>query len=113
ISINERDNSLIVSGVEAHFKVVEKILPTLDKAPERSDRDVQFVGLKKAKAYDVVSKIETVFESEPAKDRPVIEADSSTNSITIVARRGQMAQIQDLIQRLDDTSKDSSLQVRL
>jgi type II secretory pathway component GspD/PulD (secretin) len=113
ISVNERDHTLIISGVEAHFKVVEKILPTLDKAPERSDRDVQFVWLKKAKAYDVVSKVEAVFTDSAAKDRPVIEADPTNNSITIIARRGDMAQIQDLIQRLDDTAKDSSLQVRL
>ncbi|HEY6229207.1 MAG TPA: secretin N-terminal domain-containing protein, partial [Verrucomicrobiae bacterium] len=113
ISINERDNSLIVSGLEAHFKVIEKILPTLDKAPERSDRDVQFVWLKKAKAYDVVSKVSAVFENESSKDRPVIEADTFGNSITIIARRGDMKQIQDLIARLDETAKDSSLQVRL
>lgn len=113
ISINERDHSIIVSGVEAHFKVIEKVLPTLDKAPERSDRDVQFVWLKKAKAYDVVSKVESVFSDQPAKDRPVIEADGFNNSITIIARRGDMAQIQDLIQRLDDTAKDMSVQVRL
>lgn len=113
ISANERDHTLIISGTEAHFKVVEKLLPTLDKAPERSDRDVQFVWLKKAKAMDVVSKIEPVFMGEAYKDRPVIEADSFNNSITIVARRGDMKQIEDLIQRLDDTAKDSSLQVRL
>lgn len=113
ISINERDNSLIVSGLDAHFKVLEKILPTLDKAPERSDRDVQFVWLKKAKALDVVSKVSAVFEDQPARERPVIEADSFGNSITIIARRGDMKQIQDLIARLDETAKDSSLQVRL
>ncbi len=113
ISANERDNSLIISGVEAHFKVIEKILPTLDKAPERSDRDVQFVWLKKAKAFDVVSKVSSVFENEPARERPVIEGDGFNNSITIIARRGDMKQIQDLITRLDETARDSSLQVRL
>jgi type II secretory pathway component GspD/PulD (secretin) len=113
ISVNERDNTIIISGMEAHFKVVEKILPTLDKAPERSDRDVQFVWLKKAKAYDVVSKVSAVFEEQPAKERPVIEADTFSNSITIIARRGDMKQIQDLISRLDETAKDSTLQVRL
>jgi type II secretory pathway component GspD/PulD (secretin) len=113
ISIDDRSNSLIVSGNSAHFKVLEKLLPTLDKKPERSERDVQFVWLKKAKAYDVISKLEAVFESRPQSDRPVMEADGFNNSITIIGRSGDIAQVQDLITRLDDSSKDSNQQVRL
>src|SRR4029453_99813 len=80
---------------------------------ERSDRDVQFVWLKKAKAYDVSSKVEAVFMNRPAAERPVIEADTFNNSITAIAKRADIAQIQDLIARLDETAKDTSLQVRL
>ncbi len=113
ISVDERSNSLIVSATPAHFRVVEKILPTLDKAPERSDRDVQFVWLRKARSFDVVLTLENLFEDRPRNERPVFEADSTNNSLTIIARRGDMAQIQDLIGRLDDQSKDSTIQVRL
>ena len=113
VAVDDRSNSLIVTGNESHFKLVEKILPTLDKAPERSDKDVQFVWLKKAKASDVASKLETVFSSRESDDRPVIESDSFNNSITLIAKRGDIAQMQDLISRLDETSKDSNIQVRL
>ena len=113
ISVDDRSNSLIISGTPIHFRMVEKILPTLDKAPERSDRDVQFVWLRKARAYDVVSKLETLFEDRPRSDRPVIEPDSTNNSLTIIARRGDIPQIQDLVNRLDEQSKDGSIQVRL
>jgi type II secretory pathway component GspD/PulD (secretin) len=113
VSVDERSNSLIISATEAHFKVVEKILPTLDKAPERSDRDVQFVWLRKAKAFDVSSKLETLFEDRPRSERPVIEPDLTANSLTIIAKRGDIAQIQDLISRLDEQGKDSAVQVRL
>ncbi len=113
VSIDARANSLIIAGTPAHFAVVEKILPTLDKQPERSDRDVQFIWLRKAKAYDVVSKVEAVFDGRDSKEKPVIEADPLNNSVTVIARRGDLAQIQDLISRLDDSSKDTSMQVRL
>ncbi|MBM3846556.1 MAG: hypothetical protein FJ405_09765, partial [Verrucomicrobia bacterium] len=113
LSVDERSNSLIVSGTPAHFRLLEKLLPTLDKAPERADRDVQFVWLRKAKAFDVALKIESVFSSRDEKERPLVEADGQNNSITIIARRGDMAQVQDLISRLDDFSKDSNQQVRL
>ncbi|MSU34703.1 MAG: hypothetical protein EXS36_06250 [Pedosphaera sp.] len=113
LSVDDRSNSLIISGSPAHFKVIEKILPTLDRLPERSDREVQFVWLRKARAYDVVSKLEAVFTSRGEGERPVIEADSLNNSLTIIAKRADLAQIQDLINRLDEQSKDSSIQVRL
>ncbi|NDB74079.1 MAG: hypothetical protein EB141_00265, partial [Verrucomicrobia bacterium] len=113
VVVDDRANSLIISGTHQHFSVVEKILPTLDKAPERSDRDVQFIWLKKAKALDVVSKLEGMFTDRPKVEQPVIEADSQNNSITIIAKRNDLAQIQDLISRLDEQSKDNSLQVRL
>ena len=113
VTVDDRSKSLIISATAAHFKVVEKILPTLDKAPERSDRDVQFVWLRKAKAYDVVSKLEALFEDRSRSDRPVIEADSGNNSLTIIARHGDLAQIQDLVSRLDQTGKDTGIQVRL
>jgi len=113
ISIDARANTLLISGTPAHFSVVEKILPTLDKRPDRSERDVQFIWLKKAKAYDVVSKVEAVFAGRDEKEKPVIEADALNNSVTVIARPGDLAQIQDLIGRLDESSKDSSMQVRL
>ncbi len=113
VTVDDRSKSLIISATAAHFKVVEKILPTLDKAPERSDRDVQFIWLRKTKAYEVVSKLEALFEDRPRGDRPVIEADPSNNSLTIIARHGDLAQIQDLVARLDQTGKDSGIQVRL
>ncbi len=113
ISIDARANTLLISGTPAHFSVVEKILPTLDKRPERSERDVQFIWLKKAKAYDVVSKVEAVFTGRDEKEKPIIEADALNNSVTVIARPADLAQIQDLIGRLDESSKDSSIQVRL
>ncbi len=113
ISVNERANSLLISGTPAHFRMVDKILPTLDKAPERSERDVQFVWLKKAKAFEVATRLEAVFAGRDEKEKPVIESDTFNNSLTIIARRGDMAEIQNLISRLDEQSKDTSLQVRL
>ena len=113
VAVDARSNALIVSGTQAHFSAIEKMLPILDKAPERSDRDVQFVWLKKARAYEVVAKLEALFADRPKVEQPIIEADQLNNSITVIARRGDLVQIQDLIGRLDEQSKDTSIQVRL
>ena len=113
VAVDARANSLIISGTPAHFKVVEKILPTLDKAPERSDRDVQFVWLKKAKAFDVASKLELLFTERPKGEQPLIEPDVMNNSLTVIAKRNDLVQIQALVARLDEQSTDNSIQVRL
>jgi type II secretory pathway component GspD/PulD (secretin) len=113
VTVDPRANSLIISGTPAHFRIVDKVLPTLDKAPERSDRDVQFVWLKKAKAFDVASKLEALFTERPKAEQPLIEPDVMNNSLTVIAKRADLAQIQDLIGRLDEQSKDNSIQVRL
>jgi hypothetical protein len=47
ISVDERSGTIIVTGSETHFKVIEQVLQTLDKVPEKGERDVQFVWLKK------------------------------------------------------------------
>jgi type II secretion system protein D len=113
VAIDQRANTLLVSASPAHFKLIEQLLPTLDQTPERSDRDVQFIWLKNAKAWDIVTKLSAVFEGRAAADKPVIDADTFSNSITVIGKRADIAQIQELVNRLDDTSKDTSLQVRL
>jgi type II secretory pathway component GspD/PulD (secretin) len=113
LSVDERSNTLILTGSEAHFKVLEQLLATLDKVPEKGERDVQFVWLKNARAVDVATKLDAVFAERPQAERPVIEADSFANSVTLIGRRADVLQAQDIISRLDETSKDNSIQVRL
>jgi type II secretion system protein D len=113
VAVDARSNSLVISGTPAHFRLVEQLLQTLDKAPERAERDVQFVWLHNAKAVDVASKLEAVFAGRPKDEQPVIESDSFSNSITLIGKRADIAQSQELIARLDESSKDTSQQVRL
>ncbi|HTD87054.1 MAG TPA: secretin N-terminal domain-containing protein [Candidatus Binatia bacterium] len=113
IAIDDRANTLLVSATPAHFKLIEQLLPTLDQAPERSDRDVHFIWLKNAKAWDIVSKLNSVFEGRAVADKPVIDADIFSNSITVIGKRTDITQVQDLVSRLDSSTKDTSLQVRL
>jgi len=113
VSIDDRSNSLVVTGTADHFAVIEKLLPTLDKAPDRAERDVQFVWLRKGRAFDIASQIEALFEDRPKRERPVVEPELSNNSITLIGRRSDLAQIQELVARLDQQGKDSSYVVRL
>jgi len=113
IAIDARSNSLLITASATHFKLIEQLLPTLDKAPERSDRDVQFIWLQNARAGDIRLKVAAVYEDRPRGEQPVLEVDREANTLTVIARRSDMPQIQNLIQRLDTSAQDNSLQVRL
>ena len=113
IAIDARSNSLLITASATHFKLIEQLLPTLDKAPERSDRDVQFIWLQNARAGDIRLKVAAVYDNRPRGEQPVLEVDREANTLTVIARRSDMPQIQDLVQRLDASAQDNSLQVRL
>jgi len=113
VAADERTNSLIVSGNAEHFKLVEQLLATLDQAPQHSDRQVQFYWLKNAEAFDVALKAEALFAGRPRAERPVIEPDSFSNSLTVVARPADLLDIENVILKLDETARDTSLQVRM
>jgi len=113
VTEDERTNSLIISATAADFKLIQQILPTLDQKPDRPDRDVSFVSLLNADAFDVAMKIESLYSDRPRADRVVVEADSNLNSITIMARRADMAEIENLVQRLDSAALDTSTQIRM
>ncbi|MCP5526398.1 MAG: hypothetical protein H7A47_06270 [Verrucomicrobiales bacterium] len=113
VAPDERTNSLVVSGNPEAFAVVEQILPMLDKMPERVNRQVQFYWLDNADSFDVAYKLEAMFTDRDEKDQPTIEPDLFSNSLTVVATASDLAQIEEVIHRLDVLAEDSTLQVRL
>ncbi|MBM3880364.1 MAG: hypothetical protein FJ387_11715 [Verrucomicrobia bacterium] len=113
VAADDRTNALIVSGTADHFKLVEQLLPTLDQAPQRLDREVQFYWLESALASDVAPKLEALFSDRPKTDQPIIEPDLFSNSLTIVAKPVDLVEIEAIIQRLDATARDTSLVVRM
>jgi len=113
VTEDERTNSLIISATAADFKLIQQILPTLDQKPDHPDRDVSFVSLVNADAFDVAMKIESLYSGRPRADQVFVEADSSLNSVTIMAKREDMAEIENMIKRLDAAALDTSIQVRM
>lgn len=113
IAADERTNSLLVSGSADDFKLVEQLLATLDQAPQHSDRQVQFYWLKNAQAFDVALKAEALFAERPRAERPLIEPDSFSNTLTVVAKPADLLEIEGVILKLDEAARDTSLQVRM
>ncbi len=113
ITADERTNSLIVSGNSEQFKTVEQLLLTLDQNSAKTDRNVRFVILKNARALELSSRLNLLFEGRPRAERPVIEADSFANSITIIGSKADIAEAESVISEMDQVSRDQSIQVRM
>ena len=113
ISPDERTNSLIVSANPDQFKTIEQLLVTLDQNSAKTDRSVRFVILKNARAFDVASRLNLLFETQPRDERPVIEADTFGNSVTIIGSKADIAEAEGVISELDQVSREQSIQVRM
>ncbi len=113
ITADERTNSLIVSANPDQFKTVEQLLLTLDQNSAKTDKTVRFVILKNARAIDLSSRLNLLFEGRPRGERPVIEADSFANSITIIGSKSDIAEAEGVISEMDQVSRDQSIQVRM
>jgi len=113
VTADERTNSLIVSASPDQFRTIEQLLVTLDQNSAKTDRSVRFVILKNARALDLSSRLNLLFEDRPRGERPVIESDSFANSITIIGTKSDIAEAESLIAEMDSVSRDQSVQVRM
>lgn len=113
VTADERTNVLLVSGTPECFKLVDQLLPTLDQAPQHSDRQVEYYWLENANAVDLTFRLEALFADRPRADRPVIDYDLQGNGLTVIARAADLVVIQDVVRKLDAVAQDTSVQVRM
>ncbi len=113
VSVDERTETLIVYTTPRHFPIVEQLLTNLDKAPERSARTVHYVALENIDALRAVRQLEALYLNQSSGERPVIEADSLDNSLTIIAKTADLDAIIDLVEQLDAAAPSSEIQVRV
>ena len=110
---DEKSNSLFILVPPSQLPLVKQLLALLDKKPERIKRDIHYVLLENADAITVASQIQALFVDEDEDNQPIIEADLFTNSITIIAIREQIAEMNDTIAQLDEAAMDNTLQIRV
>ncbi len=113
VAADERTNSLIVTGAPEVFRMLEQLLPSLDQTPDRSNRDVAFYWLTNAYAPDVASQIEAIYADRGRNEQVLVETDSLANSLTVVARKSDLVEIEALVEKLDAAALDTTVQVRL
>ena len=100
IGVDMRTNSLVVSTTPAYFAMFEQLLNQLETT-EAPLREVYYVALSNADSYDLSKKLGNLFPDRKGPDAPVIEADSYSNSLTIIAKEIDYRRMLPLIEKID------------
>jgi len=117
ILAEESSNSLVCSASRDDHEVLTGLLELLDK-PSTLARQFGIFPLKLAKAATVAEKLESLFKAQGdgatgRADAIAAEADERTNSIIVWASPTQMANIAEVIAKLDTSSPVVEMMVRV
>jgi len=113
LAVDDRSNSLIISATPESFKVIEKLLSALDKAPKRPDRSMNLYTLVNVDPFELASKLQALYADRPKAEQVSAEADPYSSSLTVIAPQADFPAIEEIIQRMDEAAVDRSLQVRM
>jgi len=112
IAADERTNSLIVSADPTQFTTVELLLKQIDVEADPL-RPLQYIPLFYADAFDVASKIDTLFATRKAADRPTVTVDDFSNGLTVVAKEPDFRQIEQVVAEWERTAEPKYISVRV
>ena len=113
ITADDRTNSLVVSTTPAHFAIVESLLQSLDQAPVKSTQNVHYIWLENAGAKEVLEKIDAMYRDRKGPDKPVVQADTMSNAVTVICKDEDFAMIEQVVAKIDELSKDNSRHVKV
>ncbi|MFH1110776.1 MAG: secretin N-terminal domain-containing protein [Planctomycetota bacterium] len=113
----ESSNSLVCSASRDDHDVITGLIDLLDK-PSSLARQFEIFPLKMAKAKTVADKLESLFKAQGEgttgrADAIATQADERTNSIIVWAAPSQMANIDEVISKLDTSTPAVEMMVRV
>lgn len=108
VSVDERTNSILISGDPSKRQQLRDVLTNLDK-PGSLIRDTQVIYLHYLKASELAQVLQNVASSIQKQDKDVningaeisIQANDTTNALVISAPPAIMGTINDVVKRLD------------
>ncbi|MFB3892666.1 MAG: secretin N-terminal domain-containing protein [Phycisphaerae bacterium] len=101
VAADTRTNTLIVSTSVAHFNVLEALLKKIDEGESAPRPEPQYFWLTNADPTDVAAKLNKMYDGLKGTDKPLIEADTFMNAISVVAKEQYLKEIEANIGKLD------------
>ena len=112
-SADTRTNTLVVCTTAGHFAMVDNLVKQLDGVEPPPIQPMQYYPLSSADATDVVRQVNLAFAMRPARDRPVVEADTYSNAVTVIAKDEDFKTIESLITTADKIAERTRVQIRV
>jgi len=126
VGANDRSNSLIVLSSEANFKILEKLVISLD-TEDAQEKVVRTFALKNADAEDVAKQLQDLNQdqnsrypyyffrsgTDNSRKKLSVVADRRRNSLVVQAPPTQMDGIAKMIHELDEPITDDGLAPRI
>lgn len=114
---DESSNSLVCSASRDDQSVVGELVQVLDR-PSSIARQFEIFPLKLAKAAAVAEKLESLFQSQAEgstgrADALAVQADERTNSLIVWAAPSDMANVGEIINRLDKNTPVMEMMVKV
>ncbi len=100
IGVDIPTNTLVVSTTPAYFSMFEQLLNQIEHT-EVPLREVYYVPLINADAYELSKKLDSLFGGRKGPDAPSIETDSYANALTIIAKEMDYRRMLPLIEKID------------
>ncbi len=110
VAADERTRSLVISTTSSYFTLVEQLLLQLDQSQERIERKAEIHRLVNAKASDVWFQLDSMYADRKGEDKPVIDYDPASNTVTAIGKEQDLKQIAEVVAKVDE-QVDNSLQV--
>ncbi|HSW47161.1 MAG TPA: secretin N-terminal domain-containing protein, partial [Phycisphaerae bacterium] len=116
-----RTNSLIIVAKEDVYESLSALVKRLDDAEEDWLGQIHIVNLRNLTATDLASKIEDLWERRAKlrregnlpEDKPVIVADTRSNSLIVASSAGDFSSIMGLINQLEAQRLSPMSEIRL
>lgn len=130
IAVDERTNTLIVSGTEEYLGLVRKVVTELD-AVSANERERRVYQLRNAKAKEIETTLRSYFQGEADKERltlgtervgslmrrleeeVTVVGDESSNKLVISTSPRYMESVLKIVNELDQTPPQVMIQVLL
>ncbi len=129
ITANSRSNSLVILSSEANFKMIEKLILTLD-TEDAQEKIMQAFTLKNADAEDVAKQLQDLTKDQDSRPsryfyyfsesgsknsskKVSIVADRRRNTVVVQGPPAAMEGIAKMVEKLDEPVTDNSLAPRI
>ncbi|MBN1510859.1 MAG: hypothetical protein JXB13_02500, partial [Phycisphaerae bacterium] len=119
IQAEEATNTLICTAAREDHALITGLLKLLDK-PSEIAKQVEIFPLKAAKAEAMADRLETLFKSQAGTqggtdraDVLAVEPDVRTNALIVWAAPSEMANIAEIIHKLDTTQPGPEMMVKV